>query len=232
MFLSPARPATRANPSPRLYGLFGGVLGAMIGAAVAYVSAARRRRVEAPEEPEPLLLAPFLGAIPSFDDEIDTQLPVANAPESMAAEAFRFLMAAVESQLSRVANASHLEVGRSIGDRTVFVTSTTLEDGRSTVAANMAIAAAKSGKRVLVLDADFGTQGVTQLLLPETEAGIGITEVVVGMGALEQAINKVHIGTDLKLFRSSERAERHLGVRFSSGHPDAPPPVATSRTSP
>ena len=87
VFLSPARPARRANPSPRLYGLFGGVLGAMIGATVAYVSAARRRRVEAPEEPEPLLRAPFLGAIPSFDDEIDTQLPVANAPESQAAPA-------------------------------------------------------------------------------------------------------------------------------------------------
>ncbi len=192
VFQSPARPAQNTNPSPRVFGLVGGVIGAMAGAAIAYGFAVRRRRIDSPEEPELILRSPLLGSIPRFDYKIDTPLPVAKAPESQAAEAFRFVMAAVESQLSRPDAGSYHE--GAIGDRTIFVTSTAQGDGRSTVIANMAIAAARSGRRVLVLDADFSSQGLTGLLLSEAETTVGITEVVVGTSTLAQAINEVPTG--------------------------------------
>ncbi len=199
VFQSPARPAVKTNPSPRAFGLVGGVIGAMAGVAFVYGLAVRRRRVDSREEPELILRSPLLGSIPRFDYEVDTLLPVARAPDSQAAEAFRFVMAAVESQLSRPERV-HQDGDRGVGDRTIFVTSTAVGDGRSTVIANMGIAAARSGRRVLVLDADFSSQGLTSLLLPETEPTVGITEVVVGTSALEQAINVVPTGAGLELY--------------------------------
>ncbi len=194
VFRSAATAAERINPGPRLFALTGLVIGAMLGLGLAYALAAYRRVVDSASEPELLLSTPLLGAIPVFDREIDTDIPVANAPDSRSAEAYRFVMAAIESQLFRRGE-SHS------GDRLIFVTSPTPQDGRSTLTANIAVAAAKSGRKVLVVDADFSTQGASQVLLPDSSDTFGITEAVIGVGSVDTAIKPVPIvsGGELSL---------------------------------
>lgn len=194
VFRSEATAAERVNPGPRLFALTGFIIGAMLGLGLAYALMAYRRAVDSASEPELILQSPLLGAIPVFDRDVDTSLPVANAPKSRSTEAFRFVMAAIEAQLFRRGE-SHPT------GRLVFVTSPAAQDGRSTLTANIAVAAAKSGRRVLVVDADFSTQGVSEILLPGSGDSFGITEAVIGVGTVDAATRSVPIvsGGDLSL---------------------------------
>lgn len=60
----------------------------------------------------------------------------------------------------------------------VLVTSAGLRDGKTVVTANTALAAARDGNRVLLIDADFGNQMSTEFLAPGVKPDAGITEVV------------------------------------------------------
>jgi len=194
VFQSNARPAERTSPGILLHGALGLAAGLFIGLGFAYGLEIRRRRFKNPFEPELFTRSPLLGAIPEFDTEMETQVPMANAPQSESAEAFRFVMAAVESQLTRLEVTPQRGTALGWGDRVIYVTSTSPEDGRTTLVANMAIAAARSGKRVLALDADFSTQGLTNLLTPGSEHSVGIAEVVVGTASLSSAMRSVSMG--------------------------------------
>jgi len=89
----------------------------------------------------------ILGTIPDVDDEeipIDQiELAMHTAPRSMTAEAIR----TIRTNLL-LSSPSELQ-------RSVLVTSAKPEEGRTTVAINLAIALAQSGRRVLLVDANF-----------------------------------------------------------------------------
>lgn len=202
VFKNQATSAERIDPSPRAFGAVGAIVGLMGGVAVAYALAIWRRRVSSSQQPERILRSPALGTIPEFDVSVNTPLPVANAPQSRSAEAFRLVMTAIDTQLYR-SDASR----QGAGDRLVLFTSTSAQDGRSTLVANIAIAAVRSGKRVLVVDSDFASQGVTKLLLPRTEEGTGLTEVVVGLRTLDSVIETVPMASAGELFLLSRGSD-------------------------
>ena len=150
----------------------GAFLGLLIGSGLAYMLALRRRSITDRAQPELVLAAPLIAEVPNFRQEgIRTALPVRSHPRSAAAESFRFAAAALD--LSRAA-----PMGSIITEgKLVIVTSASVADGKTVVAANTALAAAKEGKRVLLIDADFGSQEATNMLT-ETKPKNGITEVV------------------------------------------------------
>lgn len=188
IFVTEATAAERTGGGARAFAAVGVVIGLMVGMALAYSLANWRRRVSSPSQLEAILQTPALGTIPDFDVIMTSPLPVANAPQSRAAEAYRFVMAAVESQLFGSG-----APGSSARQRIVLVTSAALQDGRSTLVANVAIAAARSGRKVLVVDGDFETQDVTRVLMSGAEPSSGITEVVIGALTSESAIKPVPI---------------------------------------
>lgn len=188
IFVTEATAAEQTGGGARAFAAVGVVIGLMVGMALAYSLANWRRRVSSPSQLEAILQTPALGTIPDFDVVMTSPLPVANAPQSRAAEAYRFVMAAVESQLFGSG-----APGSSVRQRIVLVTSAALQDGRSTLVANVAIAAARSGRKVLVVDADFETQDVTRLLMSGAEPSSGITEVVIGALTSEAAVKPVPI---------------------------------------
>jgi Mrp family chromosome partitioning ATPase/uncharacterized protein involved in exopolysaccharide biosynthesis len=141
------------------------VLGVLVGAGLAYLLAQRTRTFADRSEPELVLAAPLLAEVPIFSDEgIKSPLPVRTARLSAAAEAFRFAAAAIDIQGANISS--------------LMAVSPTLGDGKTTVVANTAMAAAREGNRVLVVDADFGDQALSRLLLGEVEARRGLTELV------------------------------------------------------
>ena len=201
VFQSTARPAVKTSPGLVVHGLMGLAAGLLIGFALGYGVELRRRRFSSAIEPELVLRAPLLGVVPIFDTGVATPLPVLNTPQSEAAEAFRFVMAAVESQLARP-DRTPRSTENGFGDRVILVTSAAPDDGRTTVVANAALAAAASGKRVMVVDADFAELGLTELFMPDYEYGddnVGLTEVVVGSRTLATAVKRFPLerGTDL-----------------------------------
>ncbi len=79
------------------------------------------------------------------------------------------------------------------GHKVIQVTSPLPSDGKSTVTANLAVAIAKSGKRVLVLDADFRRPALTQMLgQPETDQ-IGLAGIITGKTTLASAVVKTRV---------------------------------------
>ena len=122
--------------------LVGGFLGALIGAGVAYLLALRRRVIIDRNAAELILAAPLIAAVPDFRQEgISSTLSVRAAPRSASAEAFRFAATALD--LSRTApSGTTLTEGK-----VVAVTSAGIEDSKTVVAANTALAAAREGKR-------------------------------------------------------------------------------------
>lgn len=167
---------------------FGVILGVLAGLGLAYLLAGRYSVLSDPYEPELALGAPLLAEIPDFRQEkIKVSLPVRQAPESASAEAFRFASASLEMQMARAAA------------RSVAVVSAVQGGGKSTVAVNTALAAAREGHRVLIVDADFGNQRATGLLLEGTLPEVGLTEVVGEGVALDEAIEWIPLNGGVAL---------------------------------
>jgi capsular exopolysaccharide synthesis family protein len=165
------------------------LLGLLAGVAIAYLLASRRRIFHDRMEPLAVIGVPLLADIPSFAEEgIKTRLPVLDQPRSASAEAFRFAAASLELKMA------------SQQVKSLVVISGTLGTGKSTVVANLAMAAAREGSRVLLIDADFGNQDLTALLTDEqTTVSAGLTDVVsAGMPFLE-AIRSIEIGPGVHL---------------------------------
>ena len=174
--------ATRiATDVPRLVAA-GAFMGLLLGSGLAYVLALRRRSITDRAQPELVLAAPLIAEVPNFRQEgIRTALPVRTHPRSASAESFRFAAAALD--LSRTA-----PMGSIITEgKLVVVTSAGVADGKTVIATNTALAAAREGKRVLLIDVDFGSQAATSMLT-ETRPKSGLTEVVETGTALSEAV--------------------------------------------
>jgi Mrp family chromosome partitioning ATPase len=108
-----------------------------------------------------------------------TMLPAYHDPGGVTAEVLRALRLSIQlaptwhlSSLSRDASGAvgtKTPVRREREPRSIVVTSALTGDGKSTLAANLAVSIAEGGKRVLVVDCDFRRPAVGKLL--EVEAG-------------------------------------------------------------
>lgn len=230
----PAETAEAATGSVMVVlGLLGG---AVLGSSIALVLARRRRRFSSRSEPERVFGVRLLSDVPSFYEErLDTRLPVVEAPASASAESFRFVAAAISLQQE----ATVAEFG-TYAFNTLVVASPSISEGKTTITANTAYAAARGGKRVLVVDADLANQELARMLYGSVEPAYGLTDVIRGEVALEDAIvtaSMEEIATvDLLArgsqvgrasdFMSSERTAAlfaHLGEIYDLVLIDAPP---------
>ncbi len=165
--------------------LLGALVGLVLGFVLALVAESMDTSIATIEEIESYLDVPVLGVIPHIDrdgvlDILATQnshlsresltryagLVTQFHPKSPVAEAYRSLRTNLEfSKLARPA-------------RSFLLTSSTLEEGKSTTVANLGLALAQSGKRVLVVESDLRRP------LIHTYFGLtrepGLTEVLLG----------------------------------------------------
>lgn len=194
---SPALAATEVGTDLARMGIVGLVLGSLTAAGIAYLLALRNRTFEERTQPEIVLRVPLLAEVPDFRGErIRRELPVRHSPASRSAEAFRFVSASLDieadTEIPIEARATHLANPADQRVRSFIVVSPSLGDGKSVVAANTALASAREGKRVLVVDADFGYQRVTTLLIGDgPKPPEGITNMVENSMPLRYIIQRV-----------------------------------------
>jgi len=146
------------------------VLGALVGAGVAYWKGTRSQEFFEALDPQTLLGIPLLAEIPNFGrGRPALKLPALVGPATPAAREFRFLAAS----LTVNAESSGPSRGRTNKVRQpafVAFVSPSEGDGSTTVAANTALAAAQQGHRVQALDADVEAPGLKSLLAVVTPA--------------------------------------------------------------
>lgn len=189
-------PEKPISPRLSLNLILGGVLGTLLGGGAAMVLDARDRTLKTVQEARDRLGLVMLGSIPLFHasgkgeagiheiTERRVVLPVRDFPRSSISESFRMLQANLKFSCSD----RRLKV--------IVVTSSVPKEGKSTVSANLGIALAELGNRVLVIDADMrrpsqhqvweqpNTVGLSNVLVEQREMNSMVREQVPGLDVL------------------------------------------------
>jgi succinoglycan biosynthesis transport protein ExoP len=154
LFERAERPVSPTQPKPKLNALLGALLGLIWAGAWAWWAAARHQRAEMRDDPAPILGAPLLGEVPRFRMRrslIGKRLPSPAASDPVVAEAYHFIVASLEHELS------------SIGGSSVVVTSPAPGDGKTWTAMNIALAAQQENRQVVLIDGDERTRRLSRL---------------------------------------------------------------------
>jgi len=122
-------------------------------------------------------------------------------PDGADAEAFRILRANLDYANSHV------------GAKTIMFTSCVRGEGKSTTASNLAASFARLGKRVVLVDLDFRRPSVR--LNFGLSDSLGMSDVVMGLVLLEQALVKVPIATPSAISHAT-RPRRWAGSSSAS----------------
>jgi capsular exopolysaccharide synthesis family protein len=189
-------PGVGAKTAPRTGQLLlaGALLGLLAGAGLAYLADVLDKSFRTPEEIRRRLGLAVVGHIPclsgpdepvSFQGEggrplvLPASLCTLLRPTSLEAEAFRGVRTALYFSTQ--------------GERhkVVQVTSPNMGDGKSTLAANLAVSIAQSGRRVVLLDADFRRPRLHRLFGVSGE--VGLASVINGAAELDQAVRDTGI---------------------------------------
>jgi polysaccharide biosynthesis transport protein len=180
--LQPGGIAEQVQPQPVRNGILGLVLGLVLGTALAFLREALDTRVRSAEEIGDALELPLLARLPSARKQLSRQdgLVMLTDPASAQAEAYRMLRARLEF--------ANLEPAAQV----VMVTSAVEGEGKSTTAANLAVAFARGGRKVLLLDLDLRRPSVDRLFA--LERAPGLTDVARGRVQLERAVARVALG--------------------------------------
>ena len=179
--LVPERPI---SPKIPLNLALGGFLGVILGAGTALLLESMNQSLKNIEEANRLLGFPLLGTIPQYGEKNPTNrqegrqdLPLLDNPYSPVSTSFEMLQT---------------NLGFTVSDkelRVILVTSATPGEGKSFVAANLALAAAYVGRRVLLVDADM--RRPRQHRIWEIHNLLGLSNILVGQAQLENAVQEV-----------------------------------------
>lgn len=173
----------------------GGAMGFALVFGLAYFFAMTDHRLKSVDDVRTQLGLSVLGQVPKFNmsslqaaakarPDLEPTLFYLTRPGSKEAEAYRSVRTALFFRCQK------------LGHKIIQITSSEPQDGKTTVAANLALAMAHAGKKVLLIDADLRCPKVHKLFRLRHE--FGLSDVVTGEIQFENAIQTCEI-TSLSL---------------------------------
>lgn len=168
-------PTAPVAPNTQLMLVVGGIVGLAAGLVVALLRSLLDQRVRTAADVQAAVSVPLLGQIPLDPDTVDRPLAVSSAPQSARAEAYRSLRTNVRFLFEN-------------GKGVFVVTSSGPGEGKSTTAANLALAFADAGHRVALIDADLRLPRVAEYF--GIEGGIGLSDVLAGRVRLNDVVQR------------------------------------------
>ncbi|MFM6217899.1 MAG: GumC family protein [Dolichospermum sp.] len=183
-------PEIPVSPKKPLNLALGGFLGVLLGAGTALLLESMNQYLKNIEEANRLVGFPLLGTIPLFGDKKKKnsvegllEVPLLDQPYSPVSTSLEML---------------NTNLGFTISDKelqVILITSSTSGEGKSFVAANLAVAASHVGKRVLLIDGDM--RRPRQHRIWEIPNLLGMSNILVGHNDLKTAIHKVFLNVDM-----------------------------------
>ncbi len=173
------KPSVPISPKPSQTALLGAAIGLFAVAALVFLIEFLDDTLKTPDEIKDVLEVPvigFIGELKQNSKKVEDALGVyvAKNPRSPVSEAFRSLRT----------NLEYSSIDNPV--KTVLVTSSGEAEGKSTVATNLAIVEAQSGKAVVIVDADMRRPKVhVQFNKPNR---MGLSDVVTGKLSLDDVL--------------------------------------------
>lgn len=187
--LSPAQPGYLIYPVRTSFLGMGGFLGAMVGLVLGYLVEVADRSFRKPEDIIREFGVPIVGHVPFITEQRLKSVPAGSVmdrtavsvhlPRSRPAEAYRAVRTAI---CFSVFGGTH---------RVISVTSPAAGDGKSTLALNLALSLAQSGKRTILVEGDFRRPKVHKLTGAENKTGF--VDVLRGDAELTDAVQETRV---------------------------------------
>jgi capsular exopolysaccharide synthesis family protein len=194
--LAHPEPATKHTwPNLPIIGALGCFLGLGLGLVLAVSAEMVDSTFNSVADLERAVGASAIAHVPRFDMDalIDQVSPQSNVEASLVAY---HLPRSAESEVYRVARTSLMIANRKGAVQTMMMTSPQPGDGKSTTISNLAISFARTGKRVLLIDADMRRPMISRLF--GIDAGVGLADVLAGQSSLDQAVAESEVdGLDI-----------------------------------
>jgi capsular exopolysaccharide synthesis family protein len=168
-------PGDPISPNPRRNATIGFLLALLVSAGLVALLERLDRRLRNPDELEELVGVPLLGMVP------DAAFP-GRAPRPHVREAFQTLRAGL----------TYFNIDRTLAS--VIVASPTHQDGKTTVATNLAIALAQDERNVILVDGDLRRPQVAKRLGVEEQVNYGLDAVLVDRQSLANALVTIDVG--------------------------------------
>ncbi|MBA3735465.1 MAG: hypothetical protein H0W90_09775 [Actinobacteria bacterium] len=174
--------AAQVQPKPVRNGILGLALGVALGIGLAFLREALDTRLRSADDIAERLGMPLLARLPAPPRGLrkKDRLVMLAEPAKASSEAFRMLRTNLD--FVRLDNAA----------KSIMVTSSVEREGKSTTVANLAIALARGGERVALLDLDLRRPFLSRFF--DLDRQPGVTEVAIGRAHLEGALVQVNLG--------------------------------------
>jgi capsular exopolysaccharide synthesis family protein len=177
--VQPAEDGRVVSPQPLRTGVLAAFLGLLLGLGLAWLRDRVDRRIREVEELEDLFDKPILGTVPESRDLAISGVDTIHDMAPSRAEPFQMLRA----------NLRYFDAARNL--RSVLLTSGGVGDGKSTVAFNLALAAARSGTKTILVEVDLRRSTLASRLgLPARQ---GLSQVLAGTSRRDDAIETLPI---------------------------------------
>ena len=135
-------PESPIRPRKRLNTLLGSVVGAMLAMGAVFTLEYLDQSITTAEDVTQAVGLPTLGSIVAFEAKDETQPVALRDPLSPAAESFRMLRTRLEATIEDTPS-------------TFLIASPTAREGKSTIAANLAVVLAQGNSSVILVDSDL-----------------------------------------------------------------------------
>ena len=179
--VKPADGAARTQPKPVRNGVLGLALGLLLGIGLVFLREALDTRVRSADGVSHRLRLPILAQIPQPPRSRRNRgtLAMVDAPETVSAEPYRILKTNLLTELDDSV-------------KTVMITSAVEGEGKSTTIANLAVAVARGGRDVILVDLDLrhpylhtffpaaGPDGLADVISGRVSVGEALVPVVLG----------------------------------------------------
>jgi polysaccharide biosynthesis transport protein len=229
-------PTSPSSPDLLVNSALAAMAGLLLGVGLALLLDRFDRRLREPDEIGEILRRPVLGVIPA-SAAIPTEGANVEALPQAEFEAFRMIRA----------NLRYFGTAGEI--KSILITSAESGDGKTTVAWNLAAAAASAGGRVALVEADLRRPALRGRLGAKSRTGL--SQILAGVVGLDDAVVAVPIGeptrrrgmrsvdvivagatppnpTDLLESERMEELLKRLEIRYDAVFIDTPPATAVS----
>jgi polysaccharide biosynthesis transport protein len=185
-------PSEPIRPRPVRNGLLGLGTGLILGTSLAFLREHLDDSIKSKEDMERVAPGlPVLGLIPTVPDwrnRAETKVVSQAEPSSPVAEAYRSLRTSIH----------FLGIDRSM--RLIQVTSANASEGKTTTTANLAVALARAGERVVIVSCDLRRPRIHEFF--GLSNGVGFTSVLMGTVPLTSALQPVPGESRMQLLAS------------------------------